>query len=224
MAVLNLSKTTSLSLFAVLALAISLTGCQKPKPDIDLAPLPYEANLQARQSTDIDIIVIHATETPTLKMARELGEKIWYQSGTGNSGHYYIDRDGAIYQYVDDLRIAHHVRRFNKRAIGIEIINSGRYPNWYSEHGQMQSESYTKAQINALVELTNKLALKHPSITTIAGHEDLDPDKMTASDNPNALIERKVDPGPFFPWFEVIQGVKLKKYDLKEDHLGLFTK
>lgn len=144
-------------------------------------------------------------------MARALGEKVRYLSGTGNSGHYYIDRDGAIYQFVDDLRIAHHVRRFNSRAIGIEIINVGRYPNWYSEHGQMQSESYTQAQIDAVIVLVNALADQHPSITAIAGHEDVDPDKMVAIDNLNLLIDRKVDPGPFFPWDEVMKKTSLNR-------------
>ena len=59
-------------------------------------PLPYEPRLAARMSTDIDLVVIHCTELPDLATAREYGERIRYaETQTGNSGHYYIDRDGA---------------------------------------------------------------------------------------------------------------------------------
>ena len=46
---------------------------------------------------------------PELATARRFGERIHYdESRTGNSGHYYIDRDGAVHQYVGVERIAHH--------------------------------------------------------------------------------------------------------------------
>lgn len=193
---------------------VTLVACAPSSQRLHIIeqPLPYQNNLGQREALDIDIIVIHATETPTLGLSREFGERVWYSSGTGNSGHYYIDRDGSVYQYVSDLRIAHHVRRFNQRSIGIEIINAGRYPNWYNQDGQSQTESYTDEQINSLIKLVNHLHHKYPHISTIAGHEDLDPDKMTASDNPHVLIDRKVDPGPLFPWHKVMKHIQLVKY------------
>jgi N-acetylmuramoyl-L-alanine amidase len=48
----------------------------------------------------VELVVIHCTELPDLAIAREYGERALYDNGTGNSGHYYIDRDGAIYRYV----------------------------------------------------------------------------------------------------------------------------
>ncbi|HWS77121.1 MAG TPA: N-acetylmuramoyl-L-alanine amidase, partial [Thermomonas sp.] len=99
-----------------------------PQPLIRRQPLPYADALAARESGDIDLVVIHCTELPDLAMAREYGERVLYASGTGNSGHYYIDRDGSIHEYVDPARIAHHTRGFNPRSIGIELVNSGRYP------------------------------------------------------------------------------------------------
>ncbi|MGB5810493.1 MAG: N-acetylmuramoyl-L-alanine amidase, partial [Polyangiales bacterium] len=86
-------------------------------------PLPYEENLDTRAADSIDLVVIHCTELPDLAAAREMGEQIRYpQSGTGNSGHFYIDRDGTIEQWVGPLRIAHHVRGFNDRSLGIELV------------------------------------------------------------------------------------------------------
>ena len=89
-------------------------------PPVVIDPLPYELKLDARPLSQIDLIVIHCTETPTLRSAREFGEKILYEgSGTGNSGHYYLDRDGHTPLYVRPDRIAHHVRGYNPRSIGI---------------------------------------------------------------------------------------------------------
>ena len=56
--------------------------------------LPYNDNLEKRNVQDIDMIVLHCTEVPTLKEARQYGERIRYKrSKTGNSGHYYINTD-----------------------------------------------------------------------------------------------------------------------------------
>ena len=99
-------------------------------PAIVDAPLPYVARLDARSLAQADLVVIHCTELPDLAAAREYGERVLYDSGTGNSGHYYIDRDGTVLRYVPDDRIAHHVRGMNRRAIGIELVNTGRFPHW----------------------------------------------------------------------------------------------
>ncbi|MCI0442109.1 N-acetylmuramoyl-L-alanine amidase, partial [bacterium] len=72
--------------------------------------LPYWQLLQERDPQLINLVVIHCTELPDMKMAREFGERIIYsESGTGVSGHYYIDRDGSIFRYVPEDRIANHV-------------------------------------------------------------------------------------------------------------------
>jgi hypothetical protein len=64
------------------------------KPSIRVWPLPYEDRLPQRPDAQVDLVVIHCTELPDLAMAREYGERVLYESGAGNSGHYYIDRDG----------------------------------------------------------------------------------------------------------------------------------
>lgn len=171
--------------------------------------LPYEPLLEARPAGQIDLVVIHCTELPDLAMAREYGERALYPAGTGNSGHYYIDRDGGIYEYVRPGRIANHTRGYNPRSIGIEIVNTGRYPDWLDSNHQDMPEAYTELQIGQLIALLNQLSAKLPNLRFIAGHEDLDTAQVPASDNPDALVFRKRDPGPNFPWQRVLAGTPL---------------
>ncbi|NII09071.1 N-acetylmuramoyl-L-alanine amidase [Oleiagrimonas sp. C23AA] len=174
-------------------------------------PLPYADRLDTRTSADIDLVVIHCTELPDLAEARRYGEQVLYDSGTGNSGHYYIDRDGRTVRYVPDTRIAHHVRGYNARAIGIELVNTGRYPHWLAADHQAMDETYTDAQLDALRALLVYLKAEHPTLTNIAGHEDLDTQSVPASDNPHVQVRRKRDPGPRFPWPEVLAGCPLAR-------------
>lgn len=173
-------------------------------------PLPYEARLQARALTDIDLVVMHCTETPDLASARQFGERVLYDSGTGNSGHFYIDRDGRVHVFITPGRIAHHTRGYNPRSIGIELVNTGRYPHWYDTRHQTMAEPYTDAQIAALQRLL--VALKHrlPNLHWIAGHEDLDTDTVEASNAPDQRVSRKRDPGPLFPWQAVLDSSGLQ--------------
>jgi len=163
-------------------------------------PLPYVAQLPRREAASIDLVVIHCTELPDLATAREYGERALYDSGTGNSGHYYIDRDGRVLRYVDALRVAHHTRGYNERSIGIELVNRGRWPDWLDSRHQHMEEPYTEAQIDALLALLRQLRNEYPSLREIAGHEDLDRGEVAASDDPAVLVRRKRDPGEQFPW------------------------
>ena len=174
-------------------------------------PLPYVMLLTARALHTIDTVVIHCTELPDMAMAREFGERVLYDSGTGNSGHYYIDRDGSITEYVPPDRIAHHTRGWNPRSIGIELVNIGRYPNWLDSQHQAMNEPYTDPQITALIALLQWLCGQIPSLQQIAGHEDLDLEQVPASDNPNVRVPRKRDPGPLFPWETVLNAVTLRR-------------
>ncbi|MGV8959446.1 MAG: N-acetylmuramoyl-L-alanine amidase [Stenotrophomonas sp.] len=174
------------------------------------APLPYEEQLAPRALSAIDLVVIHCTELPDLAMAREYGERVLYDSGAGNSGHYYLDRDGSLQQYVALSRVAHHVRGYNPRSIGIELVNRGRYPLWLDSRHQTMDEAYPDAQIDALIALLQWLPAAVPSLRWIAGHDELDTTLETASDDPQQQVSRKRDPGPLFPWSRVLAAIALQ--------------
>ena len=185
-----------------------------PPPTVLLEPLPYEERLDSRPLSKIDLVVIHCTEVPTLELSREYGERILYAgSQTGNSGHYYIDRDGTVVMYVRPERIANHVRGYNDRSVGIELVNTGRYPYWRDSKHQAMTDPYPQTQIDALVALLQKLQKEIPNLHFIAGHEDLDRDQETSFDDPNVMVARKLDPGPLFPWPEVMRQVTLERLE-----------
>ncbi|MCE2943225.1 MAG: N-acetylmuramoyl-L-alanine amidase [Lysobacteraceae bacterium] len=174
-------------------------------PGARFRPVPYRERLTPRDPGTIDLVVVHCTETPTLDEARAFGERVRYDEvGTGACGHYYLDRDGALEAYVEPERIAHHVRGWNPRSIGIEIVNTGRHPHWYDSRHQAMDEPYTEAQIVALRTLLAHLRDRFPALRWIAGHEDLDTARVPASDDPSATVWRKRDPGPMFPWARVL--------------------
>ena len=176
-------------------------------------PLPYEERLAERLPSAIDLVVIHCTELPDLAMAREFGERVRYEdSQSGNSGHYYIDRDGRTLRFVDDLRVAHHTFQFNPRSIGIELVNLGRYPNWNDSRHQTMTEPYTAAQIESLLLLLKRLCDTYPNLQWIAGHDALDQRLEPSTDNPDLLLPRRIDPGPLFPWDEVVAGSGLQRW------------
>jgi len=175
-------------------------------------PLPYESALDSRKPDAIDLVVIHCTELPDLAMARAYGEFVRYQSaGTGNSGHYYVDRDGRTEEWVDPIRIAHHVRGFNERSIGIELVNNGRYPDWLHSGRQSMPEPYAETQVLALEGLLDHLQRQFTFLKWIAGHEDLDQETVPASNDSSIQVRRKLDPGPLFPWGRMASTVPLQR-------------
>jgi N-acetylmuramoyl-L-alanine amidase len=183
-----------------------------PTPPVLIDPLPYELQLDVRPLSQIDLVVIHCTEVPTLELSREFGERVLYTgSGTGNSGHYYIDRDGSVVLYVRPDRIANHVRGYNPRSVGIELVNTGRYPHWRDSKHQAMDEPYPDAQSEALIGLLRQLQSQLPALHYIAGHADLDTEQETAVDDPTVQVPRKRDPGPLFPWSRVMESVKLAR-------------
>ena len=175
-------------------------------------PLPYEAKLDSRSVDAIDLVVIHCTELPDMAMTREFGERVRYlEKGTGNSGHYYIDRDGSVHRFVADTRVANHTFGYNTRSIGIELSNIGRYPNWNDSKHQAFTVPYTPAQIDALLALLRQLRHALPNLKYVAGHEDLDRRLEPASDDPSIMLPRRQDPGPLFPWDRIVPAAGLER-------------
>jgi N-acetylmuramoyl-L-alanine amidase len=176
-----------------------LIGVNRPR--IDQRLLAYSSALGERTESAIDLVVIHCTELPDLATARNYAERVLYaESASGNSGHFYVDRDGRIEQWVDLKHIAHHVRGHNERSVGIELVNRGRYPQWLNSAQQKMQEPYTELQIISLLDLLTHLCQSLPSLTWLAGHEDLDQELVPATDDPARQVRRKLDPGPLFPW------------------------
>lgn len=173
-------------------------------------PLEYAGRLEAREPDVIRRAIIHATELPDMATAREYGERIHYPgSGTGNSGHFYIDRDGRIEQWVPLERVAHHVKNHNRDSIGIELVNRGRWPDWLDSGNQHWEAPYAEAQIEALIALLNSLQSSLPALGGIAGHDRLDPRTVPASDDYSVEVRRRLDPGPLFPWDRVLEATGL---------------
>lgn len=174
--------------------------------------LSYALRLRSRPLRSVDLVVIHCTELPDLATARAYGERVMYAgTGTGNSGHYYLDRDGRAEQWVPDDRVAHHTRGFNERSIGIELVNRGRYPNWFDSEQQGMAEPYPTVQLQSLIALLQSLCESLPSLFWIAGHESLDTSTVPASNAPGVEVRRKRDPGPLFPWDRILASVTLRR-------------
>ncbi len=182
-----------------------------PKPAIHVWPLPYEERLGQRPDAQVDLVVVHCTELPDLATAREFGERVLYDSGAGNSGHFYIDRDGGVHLFVHPGRIANHCRGYNPRSIGIELVNRGRFPDWLDSRRQHMHEAYPEAQLLALEALLVSLRHSLTSLRWIAGHEDLDTAMVSASDDGALQVRRKLDPGPQFPWPRVLASCGLER-------------
>jgi N-acetylmuramoyl-L-alanine amidase len=172
-------------------------------------PLPYVALLPERAATAVRLVVVHCTELPDLQTARAYGERILHPSGTGNSGHYYVDRDGSIEAYVPGTRSANHVVGHNADSIGIELVNLGRFPHWWDSRHQEMTEPYPATQIAALRQLLFDLRAQFPNLQEIAGHEDLDTRTVAASDDASRSVRRKLDPGRMFPWSEALRDSSL---------------
>jgi N-acetylmuramoyl-L-alanine amidase len=176
-------------------------------------PLPYVDRLDARDPAKVDLVVIHCTELPDLATARVYGERVVYPGGTGNSGHYYVDRDGSVSRYVPDARVAHHVRGYNEHSVGIELVNTGRWPDWLDSRRQVMTEPYPYVQIDALISLVVHLGETLRNLRYIAGHEDLDTGTVAASNDVAHQVRRKLDPGPLFPWAQVMAACGLQRLE-----------
>jgi N-acetylmuramoyl-L-alanine amidase len=184
------------------------------QPEVTVNALPYVEFLETRPLSDIDLVVIHCTELPDLVKAREYGERVHYpKTRTGNSGHFYIEQNGRLEQWVPLGRVAHHVKNFNKNSIGIELVNVGRYPDWFDSRNQIMKQPYPPVQIGSLLVLLKSLSEQLPSLSLISGHSVLDLTMIRATDDENVQVRRKQDPGPMFPWKDILEMTPLKWFE-----------
>lgn len=106
------------------------------------------------------------------------------------SSHYLVrDDPPTVYQLVEETRRAWHAgvsswkgqTMLNAASIGIEIVNDGDRVNG-------QWADYPKTQIDVVIDLVKSIVARHDiRPDRILGHSDIAP-------------QRKVDPGPKFPW------------------------
>lgn len=162
-------------------------------------------------------IVIHHTgisdKDPTLVSSsiwKQLNENIarWIQKRDETSAHFLIGRYGELTQFADPrYDIAYHAGRssyyhprkrmqldsWNKFSIGIELLGDG------------NKGDYSAEQYNTLIVLCIELMREFPSIDPrcIVGHENVSP-------------SRKVDPGIYFNWHRLFQGIYTNKLQGEE--------
>ena len=166
--------------FAILSLcAVFLAGCA--------SGLRIDDSYQAQgQSSRVQYIVLHYTSTGLQRSLQLLTE--------GEvSAHYLIgDSPATVYRLVDENRRAWHAgvsewqgrTWLNASTIGIELVNQGYFDGPQGRYWQ----PYSEAQIAALIVLLKDLVKRHDlPLDSIIGHSDIAP-------------QRKVDPGPLFPW------------------------
>lgn len=167
-------KFFSLALFALL-----LAGCASG-PRID------HSYTSSGQSSRVQYIVLHYTSA-------DLPRSLELLTKEEVSAHYLINAvPPTIYQLVDEDRRAWHAgvsewqgrTWLNGTTIGIELINQGYFDTPKGRYWQ----PYAQQQIDALIVLLKDIMERHQLPPgSIIGHSDIAP-------------QRKVDPGPLFPW------------------------
>jgi N-acetylmuramoyl-L-alanine amidase len=158
-------------------LCLLVAGCAS-HPAIDTT---YES---ASQGSRVRFLVLHYTEADFPSALKILTE--------GPVSAHYLVRDDppTVYRLVDENRRAFHAgdsswqgsTEVNSASIGIEIVNRG----YRADAGTWQE--YPEKQIEIVLALAKDIAERH-SIPPdrVVGHSDIAP-------------QRKIDPGPRFPW------------------------
>jgi len=169
-----------------------------------------ERSVSANQNSRVSIVVIHHTTSNFADSYNVLVNP----TSRPVSSHYLIPEPGdptygksklRVYQLVDENRRAWHAgvshwggkEGINDQSIGIELVNQ----TWC--HASDESTDpvtgypericfypdFDDGQLALLVDLLGEILERHPDIkpTHIVGHSDVAPD-------------RKIDPGPRFPW------------------------
>lgn len=129
------------------------------------------------------LIILHYTGMPSAQGALDR----MCDPAAEVSAHYMIDKDGTLYQLVAEDKRAWHAgvsfwkgeADINSHSIGIELVNGGH---------EIGYEPFPAAQIDALMRLLPQIMQRHGiKPEGVIGHSDIAP-------------ERKLDPGPTFPW------------------------
>ncbi len=175
----------------------------------------FEASPNIGKRLKPEMVIMHFTGGKRVRAAIN-----WLKNPKSSaSAHFVVDQEGFVTQLVSCDKIAWHAGQsvwgarsgVNGFSIGIELINSGilsfksgKYLNATGDEVPESSvvtdvkgrywECFTEVQIQTAVALVRAIMQAYPSVTEIAGHEDVAP-------------KRKLDPGPAFPW-QVFQGIE----------------
>ena len=181
--------------------ALFLAGCSQPPPIVD--------SPSATQSSRINFLVIHFTAEHFAESMRLLTEV----TDRPVSVHYLVPEPGdetytlselRVHRLVDESRRAQHAgtsfwggtRNLNDSSIGIEIVNRSSCET-VSPDGKITTPAdqectfleFPEEQLDLVIELATDIIARNPDIAPVdvIGHSDIAPD-------------RRVDPGPKFPW------------------------
>ncbi len=187
------SKLTPFTVFAIvlawgLSFAVSAVGN-------DVAPV---------RGNSVSAIVIHSIGGPECRNGEVVftsskGDayrwKEYFEKSDGISIHYIIDRDGNVVSSIDENRVAWHARGMNSESIGIELTNNGD-----------GLEEYPRPMLESLRSLIIEIKSRHPNISNerIYMHSDVDNSTFLCGGRQE---KRKRDPGPLFPYRELIDGI-----------------
>ncbi|MFI7868509.1 N-acetylmuramoyl-L-alanine amidase [Ectopseudomonas khazarica] len=165
--------------FCLALIAVLLAGCTGGLR-ID------DSHTATGQNSRVQYVVLHYTSA-------DLQRSLDLLTHTEVSSHYLIgDAPATVYRLVDEDRRAWHAgvsewqgrTWLNSTTIGIELVNQGYYQTAAGRYWQ----PFSAQQIDKLIVLLKDIVKRHQlPLGSIIAHSDVAP-------------QRKVDPGPLFPW------------------------
>lgn len=170
-------------LIAVLALLLSACSTYEP------GRLDIDRSIQAKsQNSRVEFVVLHYTSADNEASLKILSER-------NVSSHYLVTNEPRphVYLLVDESRRAWHAGAsewygrsdMNSGSIGIEIVNQGRQGDAWAP--------YEPVQMQVVAALLKDIIRRHQiKPHNIVGHSDIAP-------------QRKIDPGPLFPWKQLAE-------------------
>ncbi len=187
------------AILVVAAASYALAGC---------ASLRFVDVESETQSSRIDHVVIHFTTADFAESLRLLTQR----TDRPVSAHYLVPEGGdpsyprerlRVYRLVDEGQRAWHAGRshwrgaesLNGSSIGIEIVNRSACVGYDALNDETTPEDacefrdFDPEQIDIVIELLLDILERHPRIdpVDIVGHSDI-------------AANRRLDPGPTFPW------------------------
>lgn len=172
-----------LTFFICLSLALLLAGCvRSPEIDTSYSSVNHDSRVQ--------YVIVHYTSSGFDRALNHL-------TRGAVSSHYLISTQPTIFRLVEEDRRAWHAGDsswqgrtwLNGSSIGIEIV----HPGYTDSAAGRVWHPWPAEQIDALIPLLRDILERHQlSPDRVLGHSDIAP-------------QRKVDPGPLFPWHRLAE-------------------